>query len=83
MNIEELRQALASDATEKAKQQEKHIKELEKKLKNSEIKINEQNDMLRAMFNRCRAQNTFSGAIMMCMFCGLRTACENYHSLNR
>ncbi|MBR4152077.1 MAG: hypothetical protein IKT98_03890 [Selenomonadaceae bacterium] len=73
MNIEELRKALASDATEKVKEQEKTIQALEKQLEEAENIIKVQYKVLRVMCNRCIVMTR--GA--MCLFCGHAGLCED------
>lgn len=50
MNLEELRSALASDATEKAKAQEKLIKSLKRQLKEKNDTLVARDDVLRTMY---------------------------------
>ena len=37
------------------------------------------NDMLRILFNRCRAVGSGEGTL--CVFCGIRKACDELHSI--
>lgn len=41
--------------------------------------IKEQKNLLRIMFNRCRATGSLDGA--MCVFCGMKEECEKLHSI--
>lgn len=77
MNLEELRNSLASDATEKVKKQEAEIKRLKKELAKADSYLKEKDEMLRHMFNRCRTLT--QGA--MCIFCGYRDYCDAIRSV--
>lgn len=77
MNIEELKSALASDATEKVKEQETEIKRLKKELAKKDSYLREKDEMLRHMFNRCMTLTR--GA--MCIFCGYRECCNALRSV--
>lgn len=77
MNLEELRNSLASDATEKVKEQENEIKRLKKELAQKDSYLKEKDEMLRHMFNRCRTLT--QGA--MCIFCGYRGCCDAIRSV--
>ena len=77
MNLEELKSALASDATEKVKEQEAEIKRLKKELANTDSYLKEKDEMLRHMFNRCRALTQSA----MCIFCGYCGACDALRSV--
>lgn len=79
MNLDELRSALASNATEKAKEQEKLIKNLKYQLKEKTDTLAERDDILRTMFNRCLAQT--GGAI--CLFCGHEGLCRELRSIGK
>ena len=79
MNLEELRSALASDATEKAKAQEKLIKSLKRQLKEKNDTLAARDDVLRTMFNRCLAQT--GGAI--CLFCSHEGLCYELRSVGK
>ena len=72
MNLEEMKAALASDATEKVKELEAEIKRLKKELTKTDSRMKEQDEMLRHMFNRCMTLTR--GA--MCIFCGYREDCD-------
>ena len=48
-------------------------------LKPVEEKKDETHDMLRVLFNRCRAVGSGDGAL--CFFCGLRDKCDEMHSV--
>ena len=73
MNLEEMKAALASEATKKAEKQELEIKYLRNELKRADGQIREYQEILRVMFNRCFAWTR--GA--MCMFCRHRDSCDN------
>lgn len=79
MNLEELREAMASDATKKAKKQEEEITRLKKELNKKQALLAEKNDMLRTMFNRCYVQMSAGGA--MCFFCNLSPTCNKLRSV--
>lgn len=65
MNLNEFREALKSDATERCEEQEKTIKELHRQLKEKDEEIAKQKDDKRALMNRCKALTR--GAL--CLFC--------------
>jgi len=77
MNLEEMKQALASDATEKNKRLEHDIGKLRKKLAHKEHEIKEKDEVLRTMFNRCYATNR------LCIWCGHRAMCEKIRSVGK
>ena len=79
MNLDEMKAALASEATKKAEEQEREIKLLQLDLKRANEQIKEYQDMLRIMFNRCIALT--KGA--MCFFCGHRDSCDNIRNTGR
>lgn len=53
------------------------LKPLEEKKEDSET--DKLKDMCRVLFNRCRAVGSNNG--LMCVFCGMRTACDEMHSI--
>ena len=53
------------------------LKPIEEKKEDSEI--DKLKDMCRVLFNRCRAYGSCNG--QMCVFCGMRTACDEMHSI--
>lgn len=84
MNLDELRKALASDATEKSKGQEKEIKRLHRQI--SDLRKENENlrnelegykDVLRAQFNRCYVLSGFGA---MCDMCGHKWLCAQMKS---
>ncbi len=77
MNLEELKSALASDATEKVKEQEAEVKRLKKEIAKKDSYLKEKDEMLRHMFNRCRTLT--QGA--MCIFCGYQWTCDALRSV--
>lgn len=79
MNLEDLKQALSSDATEKAKRLEQETSRLRSEIKKKDKIIADRNDVLRAMFNRCYVQQVSMGATM-CIFCAHESLC--YHLRN-
>jgi len=79
MNLEEMREALASDATKKADGLEKQVKRLRAELKDRDKTIESQRESLRIMFNRCL---TLSHG-MLCIFCGEKKRCDEMRSVGR
>ena len=79
MNLEEMKAALASEATKKAERYEKEIKRLNKEIREKDEQIKQQGDVLRTMFNRCIV---FSKGLM-CLFCGERKRCDEMRSVGR
>ena len=79
MNLDEMRQALSSDATEKAERLEKRIKKLEAEIKWKEAIIAERDKILKAMFNRCYVMT--GGA--MCIWCECRDLCKALRSIGK
>lgn len=77
MNLDELRKELASDATEKVKQQERYISKLKHRLKEKDEELDEKNKVLRTMFNRCMAQSHG----VLCFFCGHQNVCDALQSV--
>ena len=77
MNLEEMKAALASDATKKVKEQEVEIKRLKKELAKNDGYLKEKEEMLRYMFNRCIALTR--GA--MCILCDCQGACDAIRSV--
>ena len=79
MNLEEMKAALASEATKKAERYEKEIKRLNKEIREKDEQIKQQGDVLRIMFNRCL---TLSHG-MLCIFCGEKKRCDEMRSVGR
>ena len=74
MNLDEMKNALASDATRKAEKLEGEVVRLKHEIKRRDTAIAEQQDILRVMFNRCMAWSMGG----LCMFCGQRRMCDDY-----
>lgn len=72
MKLEELKQALASEATQKAERLEQEVHELEEQLKSKNETIKDYRNHLRVMFNRCYAVYNFG----MCPVCGCKSLCD-------
>ena len=79
MNLEEMREALASDATRKADRLEKQVKQLRSELREKDKTIASHRESLRILFNRCMVQNKG----LMCIFCGERKKCYEIRSVAR
>lgn len=79
MNIEELRKALASDATEKVKEQERLIKNLRKDISERDERIKVAEDVLRTMFNRCYVQSQG----LLCFWCGHSEMCHRLRDVGK
>ena len=72
MNLQELKEALQSDATVRAEEQAKTKKELHAKIHEYEDKIEYINEqMVRPLQNRCMALTCRT----ICVFCGKSTDC--------
>ena len=79
MTLEEMREALASEATRKADILEKQVKRLRAELRDKDKIIDSHSESLRIMFNRCMVQNNG----LMCIFCGERKKCDKIRSAGR
>ena len=79
MNLDEMREALASDATRKADSLEKQVKRLRSELRDKDKTIESHKETLRIMFNRCMVYTKG----MMCIFCGEREKCDEMRSTGR
>ena len=79
MNLEEFREALSSEAMEKAKKQDEIIKKLKRQLKEKDEELAQKNDILVAMFNRCWVQ--MKG--VMCLFCNHAGLCNELRSVGK
>lgn len=72
MKLEEMREALASDATRKADSLERQVKRLRTELRDKDKAIESYQKSLRFMFNRCLALTHG----LICIFCGERGVLE-------
>ena len=79
MNLEQFKDALASDARKKVDRLERGIKKLEKEVKSRDDVIKGLNDILLVMFNRCAALTM--GA--MCGFCKHKDLCREMRERGR
>lgn len=79
MNLEEMREALASDATRKADSLEKQVKRLRSELREKDKIIDGQRASMKVLFNRCMAQSHG----LLCFFCGERKKCDEMRSVER
>lgn len=79
MNLEEMREALASDATRKADGLDKQVKRLRSELRDKDKVIDSHRESLRVMLNRCFVLTKG----MMCIFCGERKKCDEMRSTGR
>ena len=79
MNLDEMREALACDATRKADSLEKQVKRLRSELRDKDKTIESHKETLRIMFNRCMVYTKG----MMCIFCGERKKCDEMRSTGR
>lgn len=87
MNIEELRKALASEATERSKAQELELKKLRRQVTNMRAQITNLSDeikeyqhILQAQFNRCYVLTGFGA---MCYMCGHSITCRALRTTRR
>lgn len=80
MNLEQLRDAVASEATKRADRQAKETARLVKEVREKDAQIAEYGDVLRVMFNRCYAQS-----VHMCFFCSgsVHRLCDKLRSVGR
>ncbi len=74
MNLSEFKDALESDATKKCKEQEKEIAKLR-------CRIQKLQHEKKCLFNRCRT--LFGRNETMCVFCNMRTDCENTRTIQK
>lgn len=79
MNLEEMKKALASDATEKAKSLEKTIQKLRNEIREKEAQITEINNVLKTMFNRCYVESPY----LMCIWCGNKEMCDKLKTVGK
>ena len=79
MNLEEMREALASDATRKADSLEMQVKRLRTELRDKDKAIESYQKSLRFMFNRCLALTHG----LICIFCGEREKCDELRSVGK
>lgn len=79
MNLEEMKKALASEATEKAKSLEKAIQKLRNEIREKEAQITEKNNVLKTMFNRCYVQSPS----LMCIWCENKKMCDKLRTVGK
>ena len=79
MNLEEMKKALASDATEKVKSLEKTIQKLRNEIREKEAQITEKNNVLKTLFNRCFVQSP----LPMCIWCGYKKMCDEFRTVGK
>lgn len=79
MNLDEFKSSLDSEAQRKAKGMEKHIRNLNRTIREKEERIGQLEESLRVMFNRCRATTT----MLMCLMCGVRHECDRLRSVGK
>jgi DNA-binding transcriptional MerR regulator len=73
MNLEQLRESLDTDAQKRCAEQEKTIKSLIEQNKRFAETIQDQQNTVRAIQNRCKA---LTGGIM-CLFCDFKQDCKS------
>lgn len=80
MNLEEFKNAVASEATKRADRQARETARLFKEVRQKGAQIAEYGEALRVMFNRCYAQS-----VHMCFFCGhgLHHLCDKLRSVGK
>lgn len=83
MNLDEFKSSLDSEAQRKAKGMEKHIRNLNRTIREKEEQIGQLEETLRAMFNRCHATMAMKTAGIMCLMCGLRDDCHRLRSVGK
>lgn len=79
MNLEEMKKALASEATEKAKSLEKTIEKLRNEIREKDDTISEKNNVLKTMFNRCWVQSPS----LMCIWCENKSICHELRTVGK
>lgn len=83
MNLNEFKTALDSEAQRKAKGQEKHIRNLNRTIREKDEKIGKLEENLRVMFNRCHTTLAMQTMGVICLMCGLRDDCERLRSVGK
>lgn len=83
MNLDEFKSSLDSEAQRKAKGMEKHIRNLNRTIREKEERIGQLEESLRVMFNRCRATAGMHTGGFMCLMCGERSECDRLRSVGK
>lgn len=83
MRLEEMQAALDSEAVQKAKKLEKENCHLTATIRKKQERIDQLEDALRAMFNRCYATAAMHTGGTMCFFCGQRKECDRLRSVGK
>lgn len=83
MKLEEMQAALNSEAVQKAKTLEKEKHHLKVAIRKKQERIDQMEDTLRAMFNRCYATAAMHTGGTMCFFCGQRKECDRLRSVGK
>ena len=88
MNLQEFKEALASDATIENEKLKKELKKLRREFSEKEKKLNEQVSLLtedcEALTQRCWAMGGIPSGSSLCYFCSLRSYhCEHEIDLDQ
>ena len=83
MDLNEFKSSLDSEAQRKAKGMEKHIRNLNRTIREKEERIGQLEEILRVMFNRCKATAGMHTAGVMCLMCGERHECNRLRSVGK
>ena len=79
MNLEEFREALASDATKKTDSLERQIEKFRREIIGLNIQISNHENDLRILYNRCFATNRG----LVCQLCGMKEKCARMRSVGK
>ena len=83
MNLDEFKSSLDSAAQRKAKGMEKHIRNLNRTIREKDEQIGKLEENLRVMFNRCHTTLAMRTMGVMCLMCGLRDDCDRLRSVGK
>ena len=83
MDLNEFKASLDSEAQRKAKGMEKHIRNLNRTIREKEERIGQLEESLRVMFNRCRVTAGMHTGGIMCLMCGERHECDRLRSVGK
>ena len=81
MNLEEFKQKMSSEGMERAQKMGKQVAGLKKELRKKDEEIQQKDEMLRVLFNRCYARSILDATRPLCVFCGMRSDCEKRKSV--
>lgn len=83
MNLEELKTALDSEGRQKAEKLESENKHLKTVIRKQNERIEQLEDSLRVMYNRCYATAGMHTGGTMCFMCGERQNCNRLRNVGK